>query len=157
MKDHFHPLTEFGRVGDIVERTLDKVFNETLPTAWRRTTGSGDIIPNCDLIEEEDHFLLKAEVPGVKKEDLDISVSDDSITLKGEVKEEKEEIPKAFGSEGKRFYRNERTYGAFTRTIPLPSEIKSGEVEATLKDGILELRLPKKEIKEMKKVKINVK
>ena len=150
MKEHFHPLDEFGRVGDVVERTLDRVFNETLPTAWKKVKGFGEIVPNCDLLEEEDHFLLKAEVPGVKKEDLDISVNDDSITLKGEVKEEKEE-------KGKRFYRSERAYGSFARTIPLPSEIKPGEVEATLKDGILELRLPKKEIKEMKKVKINVK
>ena len=80
MKEHIHPLIELGRVGDIVDRTLDRVFNETVPSVWKKT-GFGEIIPHCDLIEQDDHFLLKAEVPGIKKEDLDISVTDNAVTL----------------------------------------------------------------------------
>jgi HSP20 family protein len=103
--------------------------------------------PDVDVFEEGNDVVVKAEMPGVKKEEVDIELTEDSLTISGEKKKE-EKVEK------KDYYRVERSYGSFSRTVALPAEVKTGEAKATFKDGVLEMRIPKKE--EAKKVKVSV-
>lgn len=110
---------------------------------WSRTRW-----PALDIAEDENEFTIKAEVPGCKAEDIDISVHGNILTISGEKKQEKEE-------KGKGYRHTERSYGSFRRDVNLASEVDSNKVEATYKDGILSIKLPKTE--KTKAVKIKVK
>ena len=110
---------------------------------WSRTRW-----PALDIAEDENEFTVKAEVPGCKAEDIDISVHGNTLTISGEKKQEKEE-------KGKGYRHTERSYGSFRRNLNLASEVDSNKVEATYKDGILSIKLPKTE--KTKAVKIKVK
>ena len=110
---------------------------------WSRTRW-----PALDIAEDENEFTIKAEVPGCKAEDIDISVHGNILTISGEKKQEKEE-------KGKGYRHTERSYGTFRRDLNLASEVDSNKVEATYKDGILSIKLPKTE--KTKAVKIKVK
>jgi HSP20 family protein len=110
---------------------------------WGRTRW-----PALDVAEDENEFTVKAEVPGCKAEDIDISVHGNILTISGEKKQEKEE-------KGKGYRHTERSYGSFRRDLNLASEVDSNKVEATYKDGILSIKLPKTE--KTKAVKIKVK
>ena len=94
--------------------------------------------------------LVKIDIPGLNKEEMDISIQGDLLTIKGEKKMENE-ISK------ERYYKSERFYGSFNRTIQLASEIKENEVSATYKNGVLELHLPKKEEAKTKHITVDVK
>jgi HSP20 family protein len=109
----------------------------------------GAFSPSIDVKESEKDISVTAELPGIDDKDIDVSLTRDSLTLKGEKKEEKEE-------KGKDFYRMERSFGTFTRTIPLPSEIDTDKVKAEFKKGVLTVTLPKtaKAIKEKKKISV---
>lgn len=106
--------------------------------------------PPVDIFETEDKVVLKAEFPGLKKEDIEIQVRDNTLTLKGEKKFEKEVKEESY-------HRVERAYGSFQRSFTLPSTIKQDGIEASFKDGILEISLPKAEEAKPKQVKIQVK
>ena len=95
-------------------------------------------MPAVDVYEEKDEVVVKAELPGLSKEDLDVSLTESTLTLKGEKKKE-EEVKE------KNFYRSERSSGSFVRTIDLPSEVKTDQTKASFKNGVLEIRLPKTE------------
>lgn len=112
---------------------------------WR-----GVFEPEIEVREEADHFLVRADLPGIRKEDIDISVTENVVTLKGERKAESERKEKNY------FY-SERVYGAFSRTIELPAEIEAEKVRASYKDGVLELTLPKVESAKPKQIKVEVK
>lgn len=105
-------------------------------------------MPSLDVFEEKDSVVVKAELPGMKKEDVEVSLSGENLTIKGEKKEDKE-------VKEDDYYRRERSYGSFLRAVTLPCEVKSGEIKASFKDGVLEIRLPKTE--EAKKKSIAVK
>lgn len=94
--------------------------------------------PAVDIEEQEKAFVLWAELPGVKREDLHIEVDDDVLTIKGERKFD------AGQEEGKRFQRVERRYGSFERRFAVPQHVDASAIEANLADGVLELKLPKK-------------
>ncbi|MGE5583820.1 MAG: Hsp20/alpha crystallin family protein [Bacillota bacterium] len=94
--------------------------------------------PSIDLHETDNEVVLHADIPGVKREDLDITVDEHSVILKGETKHEGER-------ESKGYHLSERKYGSFYRTIPLPAEVVSEQAIAKYKDGVLELRIPKVE------------
>lgn len=96
----------------------------------------GDFIPHMDVSETEKEINISAELPGMNVEDIDISMTGNSLTIKGEKKSEKEE-------KGERYYRSERSYGSFRRSIPLPEEVEEEEIEATYKNGVLKVKLPK--------------
>jgi HSP20 family protein len=104
--------------------------------------------PLLDISETNDSIIMKAELPGVDPKGVDISISGDNLTVKGEKTEEKEE-------KGKHFHRVERSYGSFSRTISLPKSVNIDAVKAEYKNGILEINLPK--IEEAKAKKIEVK
>lgn len=148
----YHPLAEFSRIEDAFDRYLNRFFSDFFPRRWR-----GEWLPEMgwtpvvDLVDKKDHLLLRADLPGLKKEDVKISLSEDNtLTISGETKRSEEE-------KREDYYRCERCYGAFTRTVQLPVDVVPDKVEATLKDGILEVKLPKKEAKKIKEREIRVK
>lgn len=105
-------------------------------------------LPSVDVIDRADEIVVRAEIPGVEKKDLDVSVTDKTVSIKGsttyEAKEEKGD-----------YYRCEIARGAFTRTVALPGEVESGKAKAIYKDGVLELTLPKLEMSKRRSVKVD--
>lgn len=101
--------------------------------------------PAVELTEHNGNYLLKAEIPGVNKEDIDVEIGEDSIEIKAETKELHEE-------KGENVYRSEFRYGKFSRHIPMPSEIDNSQAKAEYKDGILTITVPKSK-EEQKKIK----
>ena len=93
-----------------------------------------DIVPSIDMFEEKNEVVIKVELPGMKKEDIDISLTDNTITLSGEKKKE-EKIEKI------NYYRMERSQGSFKRSFHLPAKVKSDKAKASFKDGVLEIQL----------------
>jgi HSP20 family protein len=108
--------------------------------------------PKTDMFEEEDQLVIKAEMPGVGKKDLDISLEGDVLTIKAEKKEEKEE-----GEKGTTNYTRERRFGQYIRYMTLPSRVDADNITATLKKGLLEIRMPKAEAPKPKQIEIKVK
>ena len=97
----------------------------------------GAFSPKIDVTEDDKAVKVMAELPGMEEKDLDISLRGDTLTIKGEKREEKEDKREGY-------YRMERSYGSFSRTIPLPSEVETDKVQAELKKGVLTVVLPKK-------------
>ncbi len=141
-----------GRGLSRTEEFLDRLFPEFFPIRWmtRELQPDVDWIPAADLVDKKDHFLLSAELPGVKKEDTHIPVEGSTLKVTGEMKREKEE-------EEENYYCCERSYGSFGRVFRLPAEVDEENVDARLKDGLLEVKLPKKEHKKREKNKIELK
>jgi len=130
-----------------VTRWLDELKEEgwfvppaLIPTPrLRKMVGErGIAVPRLDLLEEKEALIATLEVPGVKKEDLTITVEDELLTVKGSYKTA-EEVKE------KNYYFAERATGGFQRTVPLPAKVRADKVTATLRDGLLEIRLPKAE------------
>lgn len=111
--------------------------------------GTGAFSPKVDVIETEKDIKINAELPGMDEKDIDVSIHKDAVTIKGEKKLEKED-------KGKDYYRMERSYGAFTRTIPLHVDVNTDKAEAKFSKGLLTIIIPKTEkaIKEVKKITI---
>ena len=105
--------------------------------------------PAVDISDGKDSLTVKADLPGLKKEEIDISIHDGVLVIKGEKKSEEEQ-------KGKGYLRSERFYGAFARQITLPSSVDDTKIKASYKDGVLELVLPKKEEAKPKQIKIDV-
>jgi HSP20 family protein len=105
--------------------------------------------PSIDVVDTDKEIRVSAELPGLDEKDIDVSMTRESLTIKGEKKEEREE-------RGKDYYRSERSYGSFTRTIPLPLEVDADKVTAAFKKGVLTVTLPKTKqaINETKKVAV---
>ena len=104
-------------------------------------------VPAFDVSESDKELIIKAEIPGMDKKDINITVSDGMLTIKGEKKHEKKE-------ESEHYHRVERRYGAFSRTVRLPREVKAAKVDATYKDGVLSIKLPKSEAAKPKKIEV---
>jgi HSP20 family protein len=105
--------------------------------------------PTVDIIEDEKEYVVKADLPEVKKEDVKVTVEDDVLTITGERKLEKEE-------KGKKFHRLERAYGNFLRSFTLPPGAEGAKVSAEFKDGVLKVHLPKSEKAKSKTVDVKV-
>ncbi|RMH98913.1 MAG: Hsp20/alpha crystallin family protein [Calditrichaeota bacterium] len=132
-EEAFDPFLALRREMD---RLFDRFYNEFGLTRWDE--GWGEVFPRVDVKETDREVVVTAELPGIDEKDLDISVSDDVLTLRGEKREEREE------REGN-FYRMERSYGTFHRDIALPCEVDPDKVEAVYRKGVLTIHLPKKE------------
>ncbi len=114
-----------------------------LPQLW----GEGQFVPALDVTEDDEGLTLTAEMPGLDREDLEVSIDDHVLTLRGEKKEEET-------TEGANVHRVERRYGHFERHIRLPAYVDTEKVEASYKDGVLRLRMPKAEAAKAKIVQI---
>ena len=130
-----------------MRREMDRLFENFFERGpW--TAGEGGMVePAIEMADSDENIIVKAQVPGVSKENLHLDITDDCLTLKGETKEEEK-------TEGQRFHRREFRYGAFTRTIPLPSMVKADQAKAQLKEGVLTITLPKGEHAKMKQIPI---
>ncbi|SLM49597.1 Heat shock protein, Hsp20 family [Nitrospira japonica] len=140
----------FRELEDMSER-LNRMFARPAPR-----TGNGkealtvaDWMPTVDISETDGEYLIKAELPEVKKEDVKVTVEDGVLTLQGERRQDKEE-------KGKKFHRVERSYGSFVRSFTLPESVDDTAVKAEYKDGILALHLPKTERVKPKAVDVKV-
>jgi len=140
---------------------IDRWFDRLTEDFWRRPFPSlmfGDRwplppmislkAPSLDVFEEKDEIVVKADLPGMNKDEIEVTVTENVVTIKGEKKKE-EEVKE------KDYYRRERSYGSFVRSVQLPSEVKSDQIKANFKDGVLEVRMPKTE--EAKKKSVSVK
>jgi HSP20 family protein len=127
---------------------LNRVQREFEKSYFGPRTRSADFAPPVDVHEDPERLLLRAELPGVKREDIEVSIDANVLTLKGERKLEREE-------EGRRYHRIERSYGTFVRQFQLPSNVDSTKIDAQLADGVLTISLNKKQ--ELKPRKIDVK
>ncbi|MCZ6689342.1 MAG: Hsp20/alpha crystallin family protein [Planctomycetota bacterium] len=105
--------------------------------------------PPLDVAETETAVVVKVELPGLEASDLDISIKDDVLTIQGEKKSEKEE-------KGRNFHRMERSYGSFSRSVALPSEVDGEKVKATYTNGVLEVHLEKKEETRKREIKVEL-
>ncbi len=147
------PLSPFEemerRFEDFMRRPLSLFGTSLLPTLLPslRMPEMGELSPTIDIFEEGNDVVVKAELPGMKKEDIDVKLTDNTIAISGEKKKE-EKVEK------KDFYRLERSYGSFARVFTLPTEVQTDKVKAQFKDGILEIRVPKTEEAQKKEKKV---
>ena len=125
---------------------LDEV-EDMARRAWDTT-----MTPRVDMYEEENQVIVKAELPDIMKKDIDISLEDDVLTIKAEKKEETEE-----GEKGTTHYTRERRFGQYVRRMTLPGKVDAENVTATLKKGVLEIKLPRAEEPKAKQIEIKVK
>jgi HSP20 family protein len=133
-----------------LRQAMDRMFDDRPVRAWLSGNGGAEAYFPVDLSETEDEIVVKASLPGVKPEDIDISITDQVLTLKGESKEEHEE-------KQHNYYRRERRHGTFMRQFSLPSEVDSNRAEAQFEDGVLRLTLPKAEQAKPKTIKVQAK
>ena len=132
-------------LGDIYE--LQHRMEDFWPGFGRITFGTEGLMPVVDFYEKDGNYVIKAELPGMKEEDVDVSVTGDRLTIKGEKKAETE-------VKEDDYYRSERSYGMFTRSIDLPPDIDTEKIEANYENGVLEVSIPK--TPEFKSKKISV-
>ena len=143
----WRPRSDLLNIRDEMNRLFDSFFTE-LPER-RRGLLEGEWAPSVDLAETDEEVVVTAELPGVKQDDVDISITDDILTIKGEKKEEKE-------VKEKNYHRVERSYGSFQRSISLPTNVQPDKAKASYKDGVLHVTIPKAEEAKPKQIKINV-
>ena len=134
------PFAEIERI----RREFDRLMEELMP----REEGERVFAPVVDVYETDQELVVKAELPGVKKENVEVTIRDNALHIRGEKKEEKEEKTESY-------HRVERVYGKFERVIPLPTDVKVEAAKAEFKDGVLEIRIPKAESSKEKKIEIS--
>jgi HSP20 family protein len=128
-------------------RLFDEMFDTRLSTDF---PGFGTVwVPAVDVEESVEEYLIHAEMPGLKKEDVKISLAENILTISGEKKNETK-------SDNKRYHRLERTYGSFQRSFSLPEPIKADKIGASFKDGVLEVKIPKSEKAKPREIDIKV-
>ncbi len=138
-----------------IENMFDELFSYRWPRLFRwdwpavpDVARAGARIPKLDIIDRDAEVVVKAEVPGVNKEDIEISLTGNVLTIKGETKREEKE-------EKGDYYRCEISRGAFSRTVSLPAEVDESKARASLNDGVLEITLPKTETSKKRIIKLD--
>lgn len=143
----FQPYTDMGILPSSMGRFMDRFLSDfARPIEGEDFTGQ-TFTPAVDIKETPQEFLVTAEIPGIRKEDIHIEVADNLLILKGERKFEKEE-------KGESYHRVERSFGAFSRSFALPASARTDAIEAKFNDGLLTVRIPKAEEKVPKKIEI---
>ena len=149
----WRPFMDLTRWERDMEHMMEDFFGRRTrpwwPDRWFRTDEVEITAPAVDLFEEKDDIVVKAELPGMEKDNIEVNLTDHHLTIKGEKKKE-EEIKE------ENYYRAERSYGSFLRTLDLPKDVHADKVKASFKNGILEVRLPKTEEAKAKEVKVKV-
>lgn len=146
-------LTRWEPFRDMVtlREAMNRLFEESFVRPWEGEEAAGPV-PSLavDIFEKEDSLVVRASVPGVKAEDLDITITGDVLNIKGEMKMEEE-------TKEENYHRREFRYGSFCRSVRLPIEVAVDRADATFKDGILTLSLPKPEEQKPKSISVKVK
>lgn len=145
-------VTPLEEMENLFEEMWRRPFSMLGPSPWfprLRTTGVEEVPISLDMYEEGDQVVVKAEVPGLKKEEIEVNFSEDVLTITGEKRKEEK-------VENKDYYRLERSYGTFSRSIRLPFDVQSDKASASFKDGVLEVRVPKSEESKQKTRKITI-
>lgn len=143
-------LTKWEPFGGLsaLRREMDHLFENFFEgnplRAWERS-----MEPAVEVSDTKDTVVVKAQVPGMSKDNIQVNITDDTLTLKGEMKEEEKK-------EEKNYHRQEFRYGAFSRTIALPAAVQADKATAQLKDGILEISIPKSEQAKVKQIPVNI-
>jgi HSP20 family protein len=149
-----HPIAE-------MERAFERFFGRGIPSLWHGRDFpvmdslfgdsllefNGQRLPNIDVVDRDNEILVRAELPGVEKKDLSISLTDNLLTIKGESKTEKKE-------EKGDYHRREISSSAFARSFTLPCAVDSNKAAASLKDGVLEITLPKAESSKKRNIEV---
>lgn len=136
--DPWRELREMREAMEKVFGRFPRLFREEQLGAW---------LPAVDVFERDDNVVVKVDLPGVEKKNVKIFVTDEEITIQGEMKRE-EEVKE------KNYYRSERAYGKFSRTIPLPVAVDRDKAKASFKDGVLEVVIPKAKGAQARQVEI---
>lgn len=139
------PLREMVSIRDEIDRLFDSFFGRA--PRFRRTE-EGEWSPVIDVEETSDEFIVTAELPGMKKENIKISISKGRLSISGDKKKELKDMI---------YHRLERSFGKFKRIIPLPSQVNPDSVRASYRDGLLTVTLPKVEKARPKEISIEVK
>lgn len=136
-------LTEWRPFSDFAElrHRLDQAFRDLSDGVQRGWT------PSVDLIRKEDQLVLRADLPGIKPDEVKIEIEDDVLTVSGEHREEKEE-------KREQYMRRERRYGSFSRSMVLPKGVKAEDIHASSKDGVLEVTVPIPKAEQKQKIEI---
>jgi HSP20 family protein len=149
----WRPLSEIARV----EREMDRMFEDFFNPGWNpffrrafsRLPGLAATTPAIDVYAQKDEIIAKVELPGIDKDEISVNVSDHVLTIKGEKKKEDE-------VKDEDYHFSERSYGAFVRSIELPTDVQTDKAKASFKNGVLEIRLPKTEEAKKKEIAVKV-
>jgi len=145
----WEPFREFSTMQDRITR-LNRLFRESFsPELPEEALTTTSFAPPADIYEDEHNITLKIEVPGIDEKDIDVRIENNTLTVHGERKIEKEE-------KEENFRRVERQYGGFTRSFTLPSSVDTGQVSADYDKGVLKINLAKKAEAKPKQIKVNV-
>src|SRR4051794_19069793 len=142
----WEPAREINSFQQEMNRLFSSFFDTPGTTA---TTGPRRWIPAMDVIETDEHFVLRADLPGMTESDIDLSLEDHVLTVSGERKAEHE-------ARGEGYYRVERASGSFSRSLTLPEGVDGDAIAATFDKGVLEVRIPKPEQRKPRKLQIQV-
>ncbi|GMR20941.1 MAG: Hsp20/alpha crystallin family protein [Gammaproteobacteria bacterium] len=136
---------------DFRGRDFENIFDGFVrPTRWVEQASSESLTPAMDIAEHEHDYVVRTDLPGVKKDDIDVNLENGLLTITAETRSEQDEKKQG------RIIRSERHYGKYVRSLKLGSEINENAVKASYKDGVLELTLPKSEAAKPKKVSVDV-
>ncbi|HEX5606136.1 MAG TPA: Hsp20/alpha crystallin family protein, partial [Candidatus Binatia bacterium] len=133
-----------------IQNRINDLFDDTFGRARASMPATGVWFPPVDILESRDSYLIRAELPGMKREDFNLEVHDGSLTISGERKFEE-------AANGVEYHRVERASGKFSRSFYLPQTVKTDAIKATYRDGILEIHVPKADEAKPKQITISVK
>jgi HSP20 family protein len=146
----WHPVTDLASEFLTMQREIDRMFDRFRGGTAADDSGSSVWMPAVDIMEREGEFHVRVELPGVKREDVKITVQNDVLTIRGEKKLEQEQ-------KGENYHRVERSYGTFQRSFTLPTSVRSDKIEASYDNGVLSIVLPKVEEAKPKEIEVKVK
>lgn len=129
-----NPFSLMRRMSDEMDRMFENFFGRGGLSPWSAAGMQGMWQPQIEMFQRGDQLVIQADLPGMKKEDLEVQVVGDTLVLQGERKQEQERQEQGF-------YRSERSYGSFYRSIPLPEGVNPDEIQASFKDGVLEISM----------------
>jgi HSP20 family protein len=143
-------ITRWDPFQDVL--SLREAMNQLVEESFVRPTaaqGGQNFVPALDLSENAEGYLVEAALPGIKPEDVEVTVENNVLTIKGETRHE-------FDDKQRNFHRAERRFGAFQRTIGLPTTVKADQIHASLTNGVLRLEIPKAEEVKPRKISVHV-
>jgi HSP20 family protein len=145
-------ITRFDPLGEMVSlrSAMDRLFEDSFvsPMSWRTVAGGESITPAIDVHETQDDLVVTAVLPGMAPEDVDITMTGQSLTLRGELKADE-------SVDREQYLYRERRYGSFSRSLQLPVRVEGDRAEATFTNGVLTLRIPKAEEVKPRQIRIN--